>query len=238
RNTFDVNRLQALDKNTFDGSSQKVSLTDPVANSSGFVTDARGQVTSETDPNGRAITTLYDDAGRVTRITDRLGRKREFTYYDNNLVHTEVWKDASNNIDNTIMLTYNENNQVLTATDNNGTYTSTYDDLGRVATRQDPWGITLTNTWDAADRLTQVTDTKGGTLTLDYDNANRNTVRKFSDGTTNLRLDIVYNNRNDVTEVDRYSDLAGTTLVGKTLYTLDDAGRVTAITHKNASNTT
>src|SRR5262249_62262811 len=71
-----------------------------------------------------------------------------------------------------------------------------------------------------------------------YDNADRNIWRKWTNGTTNVRLDIVYNNRNDVTEVDRYSDLAGTTLVGKTLYTLDDAGRVTAITHKNASNTT
>jgi YD repeat-containing protein len=59
-----------------------------------------------------------------------------------------------------------------------------------------------------------------------------------ADGTHNVRLDFVYNNRNDVTEVDRYSDLAGTTLVGKTLYTIDDAGRVTAITHKNGSNTT
>src|SRR5206468_1005323 len=45
------------------------------------------------------------------------------------------------------------------------------------------------------------------------------------------------NDRDQVTEVDRYSDAAATTLVGKTLYGIDDGGRVTDISHKNASNT-
>src|SRR3979490_437131 len=90
----------------------------------------------------------------------------------------EGWKDALNNTDNTITYTYNANNQVLTLGDNNGTYTYTYDNLGRVATRQDPWSITLTYTYDAADRTTQIDDTKSGTQTFGYDNADRNTWRK------------------------------------------------------------
>src|SRR5205807_4311968 len=116
--------------------------------------------------------------------------------------------------------------------------TITYDELGRIATVQDVWAITLTNTWDAGDRLTQVTDTKGGTRTYDYDDANRNTVRKFSATGQAARVDIVYNDRNDITELKRYSDLAGLVLVGRSVITPDDARRLTSIDHKNAAGIT
>lgn len=66
---------------------------------------------------------------------------------------------------------------------------------------------------------------------------NRLTSRSFDDGTAELRVEYTYNNRDDVTEVRRYSDAAGSTLVGKTTYTRDDGGRLTAIAHKNSSNT-
>src|SRR5262249_53216197 len=217
---------------------QTTFLTDAVGNSSGFLLDRRGQQVAETDANGKSEIVDYDDAGRVAKITDRLGRVREFTYLSNNLLQQEDWRNsAGGSIVWTRSFTYNENDQLLTATDNNGTYTLTYDNLNRVATQQDPWGITLTFSYDAADRVTQITDTKGGTRTYEYDNADRNTVRKFTDGTTNVRLDLVYNDRNEGTEIDRYTDLRGTTLRGKTLYVYDDAGRVTSITHKNGSNT-
>ena len=45
-------------------------------------------------------------------------------------------------------------------------------------------------------------------------------------------------NRNEVTEIRRYSDLAGTTLVGSSVLTIDDAHRLTAITHKKAAGAT
>src|SRR5439155_3640123 len=53
-----------------------------------------------------------------------------------------------------------------------------------------------------------------------------------------LRVNFVYNNRNDSTEIDRYTDTARTTLVSKPLLAYDDGGRVTSIVHKDASNAT
>ena len=86
--------------------------------------------------------------------------------------------------------------------------------------------------------MTQVTDSQGGTPTNTYDNADRLATKSFTDGTTSLSQGFVYNNRNDVTEIDRYSDTTQTTLVGKTIFAYDDARQVTSITHKNAAGTT
>jgi RHS repeat-associated protein len=228
-----------LTRNAFDGLGEATALTDPVSNRSVFLHDERGQLIKETDPFGKAIIRAYDDAGRLTSITDRKGRVREFSYFNDNRLQQEIWRDtAQGPAVNTIAYTYDADGRVLTASDNDGTYTMTYDELGRLATQQDPWGITLTYTYDAADRVTQITDTKGGTRTYEYDNANRNTVRKFSATGQENRLDLVYNNRNEVTEIKRYNDLAATQLRGSTVYAYDDAGRVTSITHKDGSGAT
>jgi RHS repeat-associated protein len=239
RHTFDVTPVTSVTRNAFDGSGQGTVLADPVSNRSAFVQDQRGQQTKETDPLANSISRIYDDAGRVTSVTDRKGRVRDFSYFNDNRLQQEIWRDSVGGpAVNTITYTYDADGRVLTATDNDGTYTFTYDELGRVATQQDPWGITLTYTWDAADRLTQVSDTKGGTRTYEYDNANRNTVRKFSATGQEARLDLIYNDRNQVTEVKRYNDLAATQLRGSTVYAYDDAGRVASITHKDGSATT
>ena len=44
-------------------------------------------------------------------------------------------------------------------------------------------------------------------------------------------------NRNDLTDVKRYTDLTAATLRSETVYAYDDAGKVTSITHKNGAGT-
>jgi RHS repeat-associated protein len=56
-------------------------------------------------------------------------------------------------------------------------------------------------------------------------------------GQTPLRIDLDYNLRHEVTTITRFSDLAGTTVVGTSIYTIDDAHRLTRIDHKNGSGT-
>src|SRR5207245_4423646 len=81
-------------------------------------------------------------------------------------------------------------------------------------------------------------DSLGGGLTSVYDAASRLTSRQFG-GTseTPLRVDFAYDARNEMTTLTRYSDLAGTQVVGTSVYTFDDAGRLTNLIHKNGSNT-
>ena len=100
------------------------------------------------------------------------------------------------------------------------------------------WGFDITNTYDAGNRVTNVADSLGGSLTVGYDISDRPTSQSFTDGTVGLRVNYTFDDRDSLTEADRYSDSSGTTLIGKTLYGYDDSDRLTSITHKNASNTT
>src|SRR5262249_53331396 len=187
-----------------------------------------------TDPAGKSSTVAYDAAGRMTSQTDRLGRRKDFTYDDDNRQTGEAWVASGGGTVNRVTYTYDAGNNLLTAADQRGTITKTYDDLGRVKTQTDVWGKLLTFTYDAGDRRTEVDDPFGGILTSVYDNANRLTSRKFG-GTsqTTLSIDLSYNNRNEITNVTRFSNLAGTTVVGTSVYTRDDAGRLTNLDHKN-----
>ena len=235
RNTLDLDAANGLVEQQFAANDQAQGLTDPVSNRTVYVTNELGAVTKEIDPLGKTTVYVYDDAARLTSITDRLGRVREFSYLNNNLLQTENWRNtAGGPIVWTRSFTFNENDQVLTATDNNGTYTWTYDELNRVATQVDPWNITLTYTRDAADRLTGLTDSKGGSYTFTFDNADRITSRQFTGNGAQARLDYIYNDRNEVTELKRYSDTAGTQFIGNTVYTYDDAGRLTNIANNDS----
>jgi YD repeat-containing protein len=105
----------------------------------------------------------------------------------------------------------------------------------------DVHGVTLTFSYDAADRRTLVQDSLGGTTTSVYDGADRLTSRQLGAvGTlTNAaRVDFAYNNRDALTTMTRFSDAAGTTVVGTTIYSYDNANRVTTILNDNASNAT
>lgn len=98
-----------------------------------------------------------------------------------------------------------------------------------------PFGFTQTFGYDKAGNRVSVTDNKGGTTASAFDPDNRLVTRTFTDGTTQARLDYAYTARDQVQAVTRSADLAGTALVGTSAYSYDDGGRVTGITHKDAT---
>ncbi len=101
-----------------------------------------------------------------------------------------------------------------------------------------PYGVSLTFSYDSADRLTTVQDSLGGTQTSVYDAAGQLTSRQLSGNSMQARIDATYNADGSLTGLSRYSDVGGTTLVGTTSYSYDNAQRVTAITNKSAGGTT
>src|SRR5205807_8291 len=64
------------------------------------------------------------------------------------------------------------------------------------------------------------------------------TSEKLGSSLSPLRADFTWSNRDELLTATRFSDLAGTTLVGTTTYGWDDASRLTGITNKNASAAT
>jgi RHS repeat-associated protein len=238
RGAFQFDALGGMTRNRYDADGNLISLTDPVGNETTWLHDELGREIRMTDPNGKSGTFAYDAAGRLSSQTDRFGRRKDFTYDTDNRLSNEVWVASGGATTNRVTFTYNENGQILTAKDNAGNITYTYDELGRLSTQNDVWNTTLTFSYDAADRQTKIQDSFAGVLTSVYDNANRLTSRQFGGvGQTPLRLDLEYNLRDEVTTMTRFSDLSGTTIVGTSIYTIDDAHRLTRIDHKNGSGT-
>ncbi|MFO0969474.1 MAG: SBBP repeat-containing protein [Gemmataceae bacterium] len=235
--TLTVDANGGLTRRAYDAAGNLWRLTDPAGNTTSWARDANGNVIQETDALGNSRYWTFDDANRVISYTDKNGRSKEYTYYDNNQLYQEIWKTApGGSTVNTITYTWNENGQLLTATDNNGTITQTWDSANRLDTFEGVYGGTLTYVYNDASQLEEIDDSFGGSTTLAWNNIGQLTQRSFTDGTAQLAVGYQYNDRDQVTEVDRYTDAAATTLVGKTLYTIDDGGRVTDISHKNASN--
>ena len=169
----------------------------------------RGRETSVIDALGQALTYAYDAAGRLTGSS---------------------WKAAGGAVVNVQTFTYDAVSNNLTAADYFGAYTNSYDAQNRLTAQTDPFGVTLTYSYDAGNRQTTVQDSLNGVTTSVYDAAGRLTTREFGgSGQTPLRMDLSYDNANDMTGLTRYSDLNGTNLVGTTSYSYDAAGRSTAL---------
>ncbi len=84
----------------------------------------------------------YDGDGNLVRTTDRDGRTKVMTYDGLSRETFETWYDASGNLVDTIKNTYDLNDNLLTASNNNGStvVSFTYDSLNRVTERQNPTG--------------------------------------------------------------------------------------------------
>jgi RHS repeat-associated protein len=223
----------------FDAASRTVGEIDPVGNITRYDLDRLGNVTKTTDPLGNVATAAYDSADRETGITDRDGRTRTLAYDNANRLTSDTWKNSSGTTVNTRTYSLDPVGNITQASDNAGTITMSYDAGNKLTAQTDVWGLSLTLGYDAANRLTQVQDSKSGVLNSTYDNADRLTSRQFGGtGMTQARIDPSYDARNEMTGLSRYTDTAGTTLVGTSSFGFDDAGRETAITHKNGSAAT
>ena len=230
-----------LTQTFYDAAGNETALTDPVNNTTTFAYDTLNRQTGQTNPNGSLVTMAYDAASRLTSTIDADSRTITYAYDPGDHLIGATWKNSSGTVVNTLTYTYDQNGNMLTAADTNGTITFAYDNRDRVTVQTDVHGVTLTFSYDAADRRTLVQDSLGGTVTSVYDAANRLTSRQLGAvGTlTNAaRVDFAYNKRDALTTLTRFSDAAGTTVVGTTIYSYDNANRVTTILHDNASNAT
>jgi RHS repeat-associated protein len=228
----------SLSQTLYDAAGNTAAVIDADGNQTSYVYDGDNRLSVTTDPYGKATTTSYDAAGRVTKVVDPDNRTITYAYDAANRETSETWLSSGGATVNTRTYSYDAANNLLTAADNAGTYTMGYDALNRLTSEAEPFGVSLTYSYDQADRRTQVQDSAGGTLTSVYDNGNRLTSRQLNTSSQQLRIDPGYDARNDMTSLTRYSNTAGTVVVGTTVYAYDDATRLTAITNKNGSGAT
>src|SRR5437588_12780150 len=92
---------------------------------------AANRLTQQTDALNHSSTYSYDLANRPTSTTDRDGRRIDNTYDADNRLTQANWVISGSTV-NTLTYSYDANGNMLTAVNNAGAYTMTYDVLNRV----------------------------------------------------------------------------------------------------------
>ena len=103
-----------------------------------------------TTPLG-VTTSSYDQAGNKVYQKDADGRVTTYAY-DGGRLTTETQYNADGSVNDVLTWTYDADGNVLTATDNAGTVTMTYDG-NRLITRTDPFGLTIDYGYDEAGNV-------------------------------------------------------------------------------------
>jgi large repetitive protein len=165
---------------TYDRTGNMLTATDARKTTTHLTYDAAGNIVSETQKvsiaAGEAITTSfgYDANGARTRFTDGRGNPFWTTY--------NSWGLLEKKIEPTTTAYPNEADR---------TYTTAYDQAGRVANQLSPGNVSVTNTYDDLGNLKRQTGAGAETATVDrvfdYDPASR--IKSFTTGTDTTNLD-------------------------------------------------
>lgn len=212
-----------------------------------YVYDARGNFVSTNDPSNPG-TRHYDGVGRLDSITYRDAVPTEivnFTYdqanqltdtYDELNRHTQYEYNLRGFVKKVTQISSQSANLVSTygydaagnptdVTDGqNHTWSSRYDELGRVYETYDPLANKTSYFYDGASNLTQVRDAENHTTQFSYDPLNRPVYQIDANGSTMARAFTTHYNA--IGQVDYSTDPDQ----HKTSYQYDVLGRPTTIT--------
>jgi|GEM_PF-6334123 len=222
----------------YDAAGNVITITDPDGNATNYVYDDDNRLTLMTDPLGEQETYAYDDAGNLTLTVDRDGRRRQMSYNGDDELTGETWFNANGSVQNVLSYTYDSAGNLLSASNNAGSYGFTYDGAGRLLTETTPFGITLSFGYDPAGNVTSVTDSHGVAVQSSYDADNRLTHTSLGGSVnTPLAADFTYDGDGQLQTIIRSFGASSATTVAETVYTYDGDGRVIEIKHSGVSDT-
>src|SRR5262249_29344201 len=151
--------LGGVTSTAYDAASDVTAVTDADHNTTSYAYDALRRQVQLTDPLSHTATMVYNAADAVVSSTDRDGNLRNLSYDGLGRETDETWTVSGTTV-NTLTYTYDAASELLTAADQNGAYTFSYDALGRTTATQEPFGLTLTASYDAANNRTLVQDSQ------------------------------------------------------------------------------
>lgn len=143
----------------------------------------------------------------------------------------------------TLTYAFNALGLMTDASDPASTLSFNFDALNRLqsTTQSNVPGLadfTLTYGYDDVGNVTSVTDNYGVQVGSSYDNRNRLTNRTWQgDGISGVNVGFGYDPVGNKTGIQRYSDLAGTQLIGQSAYSYNGVNAITHILHANAGGT-
>ncbi|MZD09637.1 type IV secretion protein Rhs, partial [Streptomyces sp. SID5785] len=251
---------------THDAELRLTRVTNPQGLTWDYAYDPAGRLISETDFDDRALTYAYDAAGRLTSRTDALdqvtayerdalgrttrkdaaGQVTTFAYDLTDQLAEAISPDGTR-----LTILRDQYGRVRTETVDDRTLTYDHDELGRRTGRTTPTGARTTWSYDAAGRRTDLV-VSGRPVDITYDDAGRELTRGIgdfltlahtydpmgrlstqtatSDGETLQHRAYTYRADGNLTALDDHLD-------GPRTFTLDPAGRVTAVHAANWTET-
>ncbi len=239
------------------------SETDPKGNATDYAYDALGRETSQTNALTETTSYVYDGDNNVTKTTDPDDQIIANVYNALDQLTQENWYNSSSYETNSINYTYDNLGDMLSAADVSSSYAFTYNVLGQ-QTSVDNNGsgaggdtgtagvpdVVLASNYDALGNRTALdasivvsdTSTPDFQNSYAYDGFGREASVSQTNGggyaVANKLVNFSYNADSQLTEIDRYSDLTGSTLVAKSAFGYDSVGRLTSLHQGNSSSTT
>jgi RHS repeat-associated protein len=143
-------------------------LTDSNGNTTTFDYDTNGNLTTMTYPDGSAEMVTYDAFWNLNSKIDRKNQIINYTYDLSGRLITKLYPNNSSD-----SFVYDSTGKLLSATDENGVISFSYDSLGRIAQVTYPGGGVVSYGYDATSNRTRLTYPDGMVLDYDYDSLNR-----------------------------------------------------------------
>jgi RHS repeat-associated protein len=222
----------------YDTENNMVDITDAANHETQFAYDDLGRVTQVTFPSTLSESYTYDAMNNLLSKTDRKGQTINYGYDALYRLTSKTYPDST-----AVNYTYDPLSRLTQVTDPTGTYSFTYDNLGRLlgtstqysflsgtlansyaynadsnrVSFTDPQSQITNYSYDSLNRLTSLTDPNTGTFGFGYDALNRRTSLARPNGVgTAYSYDTVSNLLSVLHN--------GGALPGTTSYTYDAAG--------------
>ncbi len=158
-----------LTKRTYDAKGNLTTVIDPLGNTTSYTYDGAGNVLTETGPEGHVTAYVVDTFGNTVKQVDALGHETTFTFDAN-----------GNELTRTTSRTTASGTETLT-------WTSVYDDAGRLVRSVDPDGTFTTTAYDHRGNVVEKVDKLGRRTTFAYDGTGLLTTTAYPDGTSEVR---------------------------------------------------
>ena len=157
----------------YDTENNLVDITDAANHETGFTYDALGRVTQVTFPSTLSESYSYDAMNNLLSKTDRKGQTINYGYDALYRLTSKTYPDQT-----AVNYTYDPLSRLTQVTDPTGTYSFTYDNLGRLlgtGTQYSFLSSALNNSYsyDAASNRTSLTTSESGITNYSYDSLNR-----------------------------------------------------------------
>ncbi len=215
----------------YDTENNLTSIQDANLHTTSFTYDAFGRVTKTTFPSGYIETYGYDADNNLTVKTDRKNQQITYTYDQLNRLTGKTYPDST-----TVNYTYDLDSRLTQVSDPTGTYSFTFDNMGRLTGTTTSYtfltrNFTTSYAYDKASNRTSSTDPESGSTSYVYDTLNQlQTLTPPAAFTATGNFGFSYDALSRRTQMTRPNSIT-------TNYAYDNLSRLLSVLHQSGATT-